>query len=125
MEESKNTDMEDQARMMAASEKSDSGDDIPKISFTVKFKPPHMFEGEKYDELDLSKLQELTTKDAEYFDSIMAAMRHFPTDKFRDTKYLKQVAVRVTGKPVEFFNTMSMRNFEEVKSRISMYFLFG
>ena len=52
-------------------------------------------------------------------------MKHSPgANKYTDTMYMKHMAMRVTGKPLEFFNTMSMRNFEEVKGRLLMYFLF-
>ncbi len=116
-------DIDEQAKLAAASEHIEEKE--PELEYTVKFNPPHIYEGEEYTELDLSKVRELSTKDAELLDRTMQLMKHYPGgNKFNDSTYMKHMAIMVTGKPIEFFNTMSMRNFEEVKGRLMMYFLF-
>lgn len=114
-----------EAKADATANKNDMGDIYKNMSLTVEFKKKYRFDGKEYDRLDLTRLRELTTLDAEYIDEVMEDMKHHPTHKYEDTAYCKHVAMLVTGLPVEFFNMLSWRDMNEIKGRIYIYFLFG
>ena len=82
------------------------------------------FDGKKIDRLDFSKLPELTTRDLEYADRILARMQHDPGDKYRDTMWAKYIAVRATGYAPDFFNVLSMRDMLGIVGTVRTYFLF-
>lgn len=94
------------------------------FSYKVRFKLPYTFEGKEYTELDLSGLMDMTQSDAEYLDRVMQRMNHRITgNKFDDSLYIKHVAMKATGLPIEFFSNMKWSNFEDVRSTIKLYFL--
>lgn len=74
-------------------------------------------------EIDLSRLQDLTTLDAEYIERVMDKMGHHPADRFRDTTYTKHVAMRVTGFPVELFNALNWKDMRSITARVAVHFL--
>ena len=98
---------------------------IKEMRFTVHFSKPYIFEGEEYKELDLSPIQDLTTKDLIYIDKVYAGLhKSAPLVRYTDTQYVELVAKRALNKPIEFFNQMSAKDFSEVMGVISAYFLF-
>lgn len=99
--------------------------DFSKIGYTVTFGKEYSFEGRMIKELDLSGLEDLTTMDAQEVDRAMIKLNHHPQSKFKDTLFCKHVAMRVTGLPVEFFNSLRWKDMNEVTSRITLFFLFS
>lgn len=93
--------------------------------YTVKFLKEYEYEGKKISSVDMKGLDDLTTRDMEVFDRILAKMQHSPADKYRDTTYTKHIAVRVTGLPIEFFNQLKARDMLLVTARVYSYFLYG
>lgn len=93
--------------------------------YTVKLLREYNFEGRMIASVDMRGLDDLTTRDMEVFDRIMAKMQHSPADKYRDTTYTKHIAVRVTGLPIEFFNQLKARDMLLVTARVYSYFLYG
>ena len=85
----------------------------------------YAFDGKKVDRLDFSGLPELTTRDLEYADRIIARLQHDPADKYRDTLWAKYIAVRATEYPPEFFNSLNMRYMLGIVGTIRHYFLLG
>lgn len=83
------------------------------------------FDGKKIDRLDFSKLPDLTTRDLEYADRILARIQHDPADKYRDTMWAKYIAVRATGYAPDFFNELAMRDMLGIVGTIRTYFLLG
>lgn len=83
------------------------------------------FDGKKIDRLDFSKLPDLTTRDLEYADRILARLQHDPGDKYRDTLWAKYIAVRATGLVPDFFNGLSMRDMLGIVGVVRTYFLLG
>ncbi len=123
--------MEQEAKLEAPSD-TNNEDEVEKayeqarndFSYKVRFKLPYVFEGKEYKELDLSGLMDMTQSDAEYLDRVMQRMNHrIQGNKFDDSLYIKHVAMRVTGLPIEFFSNMKWSNFEDVRSTIKLYFL--
>lgn len=101
---------------------------IDDLRFTAHFSKTYNFDGKEYKELSLEKLANLTTLDMEYIDNTMTRMRHpvvNTTDRYNDTVYVKHLAMRATGMPVEFFNQLSLKDMLEVMGVVRLYFLFG
>jgi len=96
-----------------------------KVEFFKEYEFDNGMETKKIKSVDLSGLLDLTTIDAERFDRILIRTGHRPQNKFTDTTYCKHVAAHVTGLPVEFFNTLSMRDMLVVMGMVHNYFLFG
>lgn len=105
-------------------EDTDGGDRF-KVEFFKEYAFDNGVEIKKIKSIDLSGLLELSTIDAERFDRILIKTGHRPSNKFTDTTYCKHVAAHVTGLPVEFFNTLSMRDMLLVMGTVHNYFLFG
>lgn len=85
----------------------------------------YSLDGKKIDRLDFSKLPDLTTRDLEYADRIVARLQHDPADKYRDTLWVKYIAVRATGLAPDFFNALSMRDMLGIVGVVRTYFLLG
>lgn len=95
-----------------------------KLPYVIQLSKGYDLDGMEIREVDLSGLEELTTADGEYIDRVMSKMGYHPKDKFRDLTYTKHIAMRVTGLPVEFFNSLRWKDLQAISSRITIYFLF-
>lgn len=94
------------------------------IPYAVSLSKEYELDGVKIKEVDLSGLADLTTVDAQAIDRVMDKMKYHPQNKFRDTMYTKHIAMRVSGLPVEFFNSLHWKDMEAITARITLYFLF-
>ncbi len=92
--------------------------DIRKVIFNKLYK----FEGKEYTELDLSKLDDLTTSD------LMEIDKHFNTTEYispipeMDTKYDCLVAARACSLPIEFFNNLPAKEGKKVANAVKSFF---
>ena len=93
------------------------------LAYIHKFSKPYVFDGETYTEIDLTGLKDFTTADAERVDRVMMKMGHRVTNKIQDTTYIKHLAMRVTGKPVEFFNSLPWKEMLMIQGIVQMYLL--
>lgn len=97
--------------------------DEKKYSFLkVKLSKTYNLDGDKIKEVDLSGLRKMTTLDMQAVDLIMENSGRNPVNKFKDTFYLKHLAVKATGYPVEFFNSMGLKDINEVTTAVRYYF---
>jgi hypothetical protein len=115
----------DSADMMAEADRSSGDDAQTAIPYVVKLSKIYSWEGREIDSVDLTGLEDLTTKDAQEVDRIVSKLGHAPRNKWRDTLYTKHVAVKASGLPVEFFNQLRWRDMEEITSTVAYYFLLG
>ena len=117
------------AELMAAADDSSGENVSPEkvhIPYVVKLSKAYDDGmGKLIDTVDLSRLEDLTTMDAQEVDQIVSKLGHTPRNKWRDTLYTKHVAVKATNLPVEFFNRLRWKDMEEITSVIMMHFLFG
>lgn len=111
----------DGSAQSAESELEDINDKLP---YVIPLSRAYNLDGKEIREVDLNGLEDLTTADGEYIDRVMAKMGYHPRDKFRDLTYTKHIAMRVTGLPVEFFNSLKWKDLQAISSRITVYFLF-
>ena len=96
---------------------------VAALPLIANFEKTYQFDGKEYDKLDLSGMRKLGTVDGQELDDVMRAMGRVLVNKFRDTMYCKHVAMRATKLPVEFFNTLSMKDMYEVENTVQYYFL--
>lgn len=84
----------------------------------VKFDKPYKFEGEEYDSLDLSGMEKMTVQDLidvqKNIGNEMAAMSVMEMS----TAFAQEMAVKATGKPVEFFKLMPRSKIKKVQAAI-------
>lgn len=115
--------LEEETDVQAASI-TDESEPPEEPSIVYQFKKPYKFEGTEYPEIDLSGICKFNTRDSEWLDRMMRKSGHPLTNKWHETTYLKLIAQRATGYPIEFFNYMPMRDFLEIAARVQAYFLF-
>lgn len=74
----------------------------------VAFKRPYLFERKEYTQVDLSGLDELTVKDAIEVQRQLFNQKEVAASLLTETTtaFAQALAVRVSGKPVEFFKLM-------------------
>ncbi len=91
--------------------------------YKVEFSKPYTFEGETYTEIDLSGCDELTGKDAAKAEKIMTARGETAMFPELSSSYAFVIASMGTGKPVEFFAGLPLRDSTKVKNRVRACFL--
>lgn len=91
----------------------------------VEFKTPYRFEGKEYTEVDLGGLTGLTVKDA-----IDVQRRLFGGEEIAatlltetTTAFARAIAVKASGRPVEFFKLMPRRESRQVMNHVRGYIL--
>lgn len=115
--------LDEQAEIEAATLEAEP-QEIEEPEIIYRFMKPYKFDGETYEEIDLSGITRFNTRDAEYLDRVLKQAGHSPQNKWFDTTYIKMICVRATNKPVAFFNNMHMKDFMEIEARVRKYFLF-
>lgn len=84
----------------------------------VKFDKPYKFEGKEYDSLDLSGMEKMTVQDLidiqKNIGNELAAMSVMEMT----TSFAQEMAVKATGKPVEFFKLMPRGKIKKVQAAV-------
>lgn len=119
-----NAELEAAADSVSAKKEEDPREEEKNTTFIIQLRKTYNFEGKSIDSVDLSGLERLTTIDAQEVDKVVDAMNWHPRNKFRDTVYLKHIAMRVTGLSVDFFNMLSWKDMNNICARETLYFLF-
>lgn len=91
--------------------------------YKVTFTKPYTFEGETYTEIDLSGCDELTGNDAAKAEKIMLAKGDANMFPEMSANYAFIIASLGTGKPVEFFTGLPLKDSTKVKNRVRTCFL--
>ena len=94
------------------------------MDYTVKFEKPYKFEGEECDSLDLSGMEKMTVQDLidiqKNIGNELAAMSVMEMT----TAFAQEMAVKATGKPVEFFKGLPPVEAMKLKNMVTG-FLYG
>jgi hypothetical protein len=93
--------------------------------FYVRFFKKYKFKDKEIGGIDMSGLQDLTARDAQRVDRILARLNHYPNNKFNDTVYAKHMAVIATGYSIDFFDDLQIRDMLLITAKVNSYFLFG
>ena len=91
--------------------------------YKVEFSKPYTFEGEVYTGIDLTGCDELTGNDAAKAEKIMAARGENNMFPEMSATYAFIIASMGTGKPVEFFSGLPLKDSTKVKNRVRACFL--
>lgn len=93
------------------------------MNYIVKFAKPVKFEGKEYTQIDLSGLDDLSTRDICELQKRHAALGIVAPVIEMDCTYAQLVAAKVTNLPVEFFYSLPAREGGKVKQAVQQYFL--
>ena len=103
---------------MAETNTTKGNDKILKLSKT------YQFEGNNISEIDLSRLEDMTAADMIAAQKILTANGSVSIMPENSLEYALILAARATDQPVEFYQSLTMRDAMKVKNRVSG-FIFG
>lgn len=91
--------------------------------YLVVFTKPYVFEREEYDSIDLSGLEKLTIRDAINAQKELFLQREVAASILCETTtaFAVQLAVKASGKPIEFFKTMPRTEGRMVRQAVQRY----
>lgn len=92
--------------------------------YLVVFKKPFVFEGVRYEKVDLSGLEELSAQDMIAANKIMERSGSVNAMPELSLEYACIISARATGKPVEFFKALPPKEAVKIKNRVTN-FLYG
>ena len=92
--------------------------------YLLKFKKPYSFEGETYNEIDLSNLENLTGRDMIAVNKLMEKKGGINLLPEMSLEYACEISARATKKPVEFFIGLSPKDAINLKNIVTG-FLYG
>ena len=84
----------------------------------VKFDKPYKFEGKEYDSLDLSSMAKMTVQDLVDVQKKLSGELASLAAMEATASFAQEMAVKATGKPVEFFKLMSRGKIKLVQAAV-------
>lgn len=84
----------------------------------VKFDKPYKFEGKEYDSLDLSGMAKMTVQDLVDVQKKLSGELAALAAMEATTSFAQEMAVKATGKPVEFFKLMPRGKIKLVQTAV-------
>jgi len=90
----------------------------------LKLSKTYQFEGNNISEIDLSRLEDMTAADMIAAQKILTANGSVSIMPENSLEYALILAARATDQPVEFYQSLTMRDAMRVKNRVSG-FIFG
>ena len=84
----------------------------------VKFDKPYKFEGKEYDSLDLSDMEKMTVQDIVDAQKELSGELASLAAMEATTSFAQEMAVKATGKPVEFFKLMPRGKIKLVQAAV-------
>lgn len=84
----------------------------------IKFNKPYEFEGQTYNEIDLSDVENISTKDLIEVDKLFYQSGNLAPTSEMSMAYACLVASKAAKKPVEFFNKLPGREGIKIKTQV-------
>ena len=100
----------------------DKDGEVIENEYTVVFNKPYTFEGETYDKIDLSGLDNLTAADMIAANKILDRTGSFTFLPEMSLEYACIIAAKATKLPVEFFKGLHPKEAVKVKNRVTAFF---
>lgn len=97
-------------------------DDIKVEEYIVKFRKPYEFEGEEYKEIDLSGIENLTTKDLTAADKQFVTQGNVAAMNEMSVGYACIIASKAAKKPIEFFENLPANEGIKIKNIVMGFF---
>lgn len=116
------TDAETEANVVSEVKDSGIDDSEESLDMYVKFSKPYTFEDDTYDGLDMSCLENLTTRDLADIEKKFYRQGITSMTPENTVTYAKIVAQKATGLPIEFFEQLPLREMMKIKSRVVNFF---
>ena len=88
----------------------------------VTFSKPYIFEDDKYDGIDMSCLDNLTTQDLGDIEKKFYKLGVVSFNPENTATYAKLVAQKATGLPIEFFDQLPIKEMLKIKNRVVNFF---
>ena len=88
----------------------------------VKFRKPYLFEGNRYDGIDLSGLESLTAQDMLEGEKHLARNGVMTALPEMTMEYVCFMAVLGSNQPIEFFKNLPPKDAIKVKNRVTGFF---
>lgn len=103
-------------------ENEDYSNDIEDNDYIVKFRKPYEFEGKEYKEIDLSGVENLTTKNLVDADKQFVKQGNTAVMNEMSVGYACIIASKATKKPVEFFLRLPSNEGIKIKNIVMGFF---
>lgn len=94
----------------------------PDESFIVKFNKPYRFEGDTFQSVDLSGLENLSAEDMVAADKYLTRSGNFTVMPEMTLEYALFIAAKCADKPIEFFLKLPPKEALKVKNRVTSFF---
>lgn len=93
--------------------------------YIITFSKPYRFEDKEYTDVDMSKLEDLSSGDLTLAEKMFTASQNISIVAELNLGYCLCVASVATGKPLEFFNKLPAREGMKIKNAVALFFLNG
>lgn len=113
---------EEVMKAAAAPEVEEAQAEAEENDFYIKFRKPYTFEGETFDGIDLSGLEDLSARDMIATQRTMEKSGSINVLPEMSLEYACLFAAKATGKPVEFFQELPPKEAIKVKNRVTNFF---
>lgn len=90
--------------------------------YTINFYKPYLYEGESYDSIDLSGLEDVKAADMIEAQKVISRSGELTSTPELSMNYACLIAHRVTGKPIEFFYNLPAKEAVKLKNLVSGFF---
>jgi hypothetical protein len=88
----------------------------------LKFNRPYLFEGAEYTEVDLSGLEDITASDMIRAQRTMTGSGNVEMIPEMTIQYACIIGAEVSGKPIEFFNSLPAKEAIKLKNMVTGFF---
>ncbi len=92
------------------------------LDMYVKFSKPYVFEDDTYKGIDMSCLEKLNTNDLVEIEKKFYKQGVTSFNPENTATYAKIVAWKATGLPIEFFDSLPVKEMLKIKSRVVNFF---
>lgn len=92
------------------------------MDYVVKLNKEYTFEGKKYTEIDLSKLEDMTTMDMMEAQRAVQRAGIVSTAPQTTLPFCLSLAATATGYPIEFFNGLPMKDATKIWVEVMAFF---
>ena len=113
---------EEVMKAAAAPEVEEAQAEAEENDFYIKFRKPYTLEGETFDGVDLSGLEDLSARDMIATQRTMEKSGSINVLPEMSLEYACLFAAKATGKPVEFFQELPPKEAIKVKNRVTNFF---
>lgn len=100
----------------------DANGEVIEGEYVVVFNKPYEFEGQVYDKVDLSGLDDLTANDMIAANRVLDRTGSFTFLPEMSLEYACIIAAKAAKLPVEFFKGLHPREAVKIKNRVTAFF---